>query len=84
MEDKPLFEQPSPGTVQFGVRALGLQAAQMVCREYEDAKARFAAAKPHSPDRSTIALEIQHAKRDLAEAVRTNRAHFKLIAGDKA
>jgi len=67
----------------FGVRGLGVAAAQLACDAYMESKLSFARAPKKSEERGGRAIDIQRNKRDMDEAVRVNRSRFKLILGDK-
>lgn len=78
-----LFEKPTADAVQFGARAIMLQAGRLCSDAYTDARERFDACKPRSEERGQRALDKQRAKRDMEDAAKANRSHFKVINGDK-
>lgn len=92
-----MFEEPSAAAVAFGVRVIGLRAAELTCDAYTEAKLPFAAEnkrpfldlanrparEPLKPEtRIAQAFTLQAAKRDLTEAVNANRRRFKVISGE--
>lgn len=69
--------------VEFSARQIGLQAANLFCDAYTEAKERYAKEPKKSPLRGDLALDIQREKKGLDRMVADNRRHFKCIQGDK-
>lgn len=76
-----LFQPTNAEAVQFGVRAIGMQAARLCCQAYTEAKEKFDAGKPG--EKGFLGIEMQKAKKDMDEAVQINRSRLKTIVGGR-